>query len=498
MKFNFSLIAILWLLIASSCSISEKEPSSILLKGTLHENETGYHYLIKSGDSQGYKNFYRSLDSCWIDSTGQFEFSLDAKAAGLYQIRKPEGFNAFYSMNLYLEPGDTLIVTQTEKDVSFKGNSSEINTLQIDLRKSLFQEDSSTTSYKDRRYLEPTEFSFFLNELKKDREKVIEEFSKSNILPAKFRNYLLAKIHCQWSKDSWDYLEYHSYYAHGEWAYLSIDSLDYNLVESWQPDSSFNFLVDYKLCVAGYLDYMYNAKTKSLSDSAKWLTTLEDKFAIIKENFSGINRDIALSSLSDDFWMYSTLMQEDFYKEVKPIKEYFDDKKESEKHHDIFSKNYDAFLKIAPGEPAPNITLPDSSGNAVSLNDFKGKIVYIDFWGTWCGPCVQAIPKHKDLQEKFKNTDDVVFLCIALEYGDEDIQRWKNFLAKKDWPGIHLVANKQFHNSELKPYKLNAAPTYTLIDKDGKIVSSRANGPKNVYPQISDLLSSEKKADANQ
>ena len=73
-------------------------------------------------------------------------------------------------------------------------------------------------------------------------------------------------------------------------------------------------------------------------------------------------------------------------------------------------------------------------------------------------------------------------------YDQEAIERWKKFLIDKDIPGTHVVADKQFLNEQLLPYMLRAAPTYVLIDKEGKIAKTRAAGPESVYKDILKLV----------
>ncbi|NQV30512.1 MAG: TlpA family protein disulfide reductase [Candidatus Marinimicrobia bacterium] len=66
-------------------------------------------------------------------------------------------------------------------------------------------------------------------------------------------------------------------------------------------------------------------------------------------------------------------------------------------------------------QEAPNFTLTDLNGEKVSLSDFKGKVIIVDFWATWCGPCKMEIPSFIQLQEKYQ--DDVVILGISLDQG---------------------------------------------------------------------------------
>jgi thiol-disulfide isomerase/thioredoxin len=163
----------------------------------------------------------------------------------------------------------------------------------------------------------------------------------------------------------------------------------------------------------------------------------------------------------------------------------------------LFKDNAASYFALSPGMPAPEIELPDSTGNIVHLSDFKGKVVYIDFWGTWCYPCIQEIPDALKLQEKYKDKP-VVFLYVALEYNEKNIAEWKQFIAGKNtqfaeflnkpFPGVHVVAEKQFRNENIKPYKINFAPTHVLVDQNGNIVNARATSLKDVIAQIDQLL----------
>jgi thiol-disulfide isomerase/thioredoxin len=137
-------------------------------------------------------------------------------------------------------------------------------------------------------------------------------------------------------------------------------------------------------------------------------------------------------------------------------------------------------------------------GKIVRLSDFKGKVVYIDFWGTWCSPCLEEIPDALELQKKYKGKP-IVFLYVALENNDQNIAEWRNFISGKNkqfakylnkpFPGVHVVAEKQFLNENIKPYKINFAPTRVLVDQDGKLVNARAERPKEIVAQIDQLLS---------
>jgi thiol-disulfide isomerase/thioredoxin len=135
-------------------------------------------------------------------------------------------------------------------------------------------------------------------------------------------------------------------------------------------------------------------------------------------------------------------------------------------------------LRIAKGKPAINFTGVDPQGDSVSLEMFRGKVVYVDVWATWCGGCIQEIPSSISLQQQYKNK--VVFLNVST---DQNAAGWRNMLTKRsDWQGIHMLNN----GSIMQSYGFSALPRYMLIDPNGKIIS--ADAPRPSSPTIRQVI----------
>lgn len=137
------------------------------------------------------------------------------------------------------------------------------------------------------------------------------------------------------------------------------------------------------------------------------------------------------------------------------------------------------------GKPWIDFTCPDVNGKMVSLSDFKGKIVLVDVWATWCGPCKAEIPYLKQLEEEMKGTD-VVFIGVSVDKA-EDKQKWIDFVKKENLPGI------QIHSADwgvMKTgYNIQSIPRFMLFDREGNFISDSAPRPSS--PQLKKILENE-------
>lgn len=129
--------------------------------------------------------------------------------------------------------------------------------------------------------------------------------------------------------------------------------------------------------------------------------------------------------------------------------------------------------RLGEGGEAPEIALPDQNGNVIKLSSLRGKVVLIDFWASWCGPCRMENPNVVRVYKQYKDKGFEI-LGVSL---DRDKQAWLDAIAKDGLTWKHVSDLKYWQSEAAKTYNVTGIPLTVLIDKDGKIIAKNLRGP---------------------
>ena len=218
---------------------------------------------------------------------------------------------------------------------------------------------------------------------------------------------------------------------------------------------------------------------KKMKDTA---ALLDKQVIAIKENFINDHRSsVAAIWLLSDMMIRSQLSNQ--------LATAFFGKMNKEKLVDVsfyadVAKRVDGFTLTAAGKTVPDIISTNTySGKKFDLSSLRGKYVVIDFWGTWCGPCISGMPKMKEYLDKYQAKLEILGVASESDKGE----RWKKFLDEKQQYQWHHVLSTKTEDYILK-FSVAGFPTKIIVDPAGKIIGRFVGEDDEIYKELDDLL----------
>jgi thiol-disulfide isomerase/thioredoxin len=273
-----------------------------------------------------------------------------------------------------------------------------------------------------------------------------------------YQLYMLA-THVYWN--NYDYDKSISYIR---------DNFDHKILKNLYKDQ---YLISYDyrewLIANAWLDYVVHLDYKKDSTLQK---VKDYKLKKVSETYKGRAKEFALFVLlKNDIKLSNSFEQINDY---KPIFETYLSKLKNKHYSTSLQAKYtgklEELLRVQIGKPAPLFTLQNNQDSTYSLEAFKGKVVYIDLWASWCVPCREETPSLKTLYSKYKDDQRIAFISIAVL---DEKRKWEKALAE-DRPTWLQLFDKE--GNVAKSYAANTIPRFVLIDKQGKIVDFNAPG----------------------
>lgn len=198
---------------------------------------------------------------------------------------------------------------------------------------------------------------------------------------------------------------------------------------------------------------------------------------------------LMVDKISKNTNMYSSIMaiqalDPDKYSDLyKSLDAGLSKKFPNDKNVIMFHEVVERMLSTNVGQFAPEISLPSPDGKEIALSSLKGKLVLIDFWASWCGPCRKEMPNVIKIYSKFKNKGFEIY-GVSL---DQDKEKWMEAITKDgiNWPQVSDL--KYWDNVAARIYNVQGIPYTVLIDKDGKIIAKNLRG-QELEKKIAEVL----------
>jgi len=439
------------LFVCAACQQKESKPEKddpkhVLIKGSI-ENYDGN--ILKIYDFMGKTEM--PLED------GEFSIHLLMEKPGIRRI----SYGSTVFKNVFLKPRETLSFSFDTKNVdstfTFKGSLANENNILDSLR---VEQDKVNYRYVYSSALEKA--TQYLDSASTAQKKLLERLSINETLAGDFLSYTKASI-------DYNNAMYKLYIA---------------TRKDKQPENYYDFLKNvvienedyidigrYQGFLSQYIDIKANESYSAL-DSLKQ----EESDALFHESLKvvkGLKNDKVRA-----FALYKTMyyrLRTHGLENFEAHYNYFIAHNEDPVYAEELKSLYQIKKRLAPGQPAPEFKLENIDGKMVSLNDFKGQYVYIDFWHPGCSRSARELPYFLNLYSDYKDKN-IAFLSVS---GNDDEEEWRNYVKENKDIGTSLRAERSWDSKTYKDYQISGHPSFVLIDPKGKIVNAVAPKPSS-------------------
>lgn len=415
-----------------------------------------------------------------LDANNSFRISFELGIPIPVQLIHGRGL----SVPLYLEPNDSLVVTANGQnytgDMRFEGRGVNHQLFLRDFDRAFALKGINFNNQQQVRALGFEDYRKFTDSLRTAQTLFLTDYTKKTPLSETFKEFIKINIDYPWATALLNYPNDHARFS-GMQTIQIPPTFSSFLEEMKFLDDGAMLIPAYVQFIDAFFNSAFNQQIISTTPNYDYDNFYTDQYEHAKKILKGKCMYYTMAKafaegcnngrIENIFTKYEDFMNTNPYPEYKEVVVYM----------------YNANKYLAAGSPAPPFTLESIDGKQVSLSDLKGKVVYLDFWATWCGPCKQQLPHGKVLKEQFANKD-VVFVYIST---DKERTQWENFVKKESLQGLQLFAGASAQKIG-EQYQVRGIPKYFIIDRNGNIANSKPRRPSEqplVAQQIEEALS---------
>lgn len=454
-------LLVLLLFLLPALYLSAQKETTITVKVNYNSGSSVSLYKVENGEA-------RRMSFRWLTKKDSCVFSFPLEKEAVFYVGRTGGKESVYKYVLYLKPGDNKWINAYSSATSIDFDSCRI--IKPNAETALLQKWTNVLNS----YCE-------LGSNRKNREEFIAgygnfikeagQLKKKAILSNKYFNRLfISKVDAE--------IIYPKAAAFFNFA-RRMNS-DYDTSEAHK--SFYQSLSGKSFCDGGLMYSEHGLQLLNYCLSYNFFLRTPNKEKMLAIPVTDKARSLCNDTVRGAFlvqYMEGVTNYEQFARDIEPFKGSF----VLPAMQDAYNYKLDELTLYAKGLPAYNFSLYDTKGNLHSLSDFRDKVVVLDMWAMWCAPCLAEKPYFLEVEEEFKNREDIIFVGVSVD-GLSRRDVWKGFVAKKGWKNIELLSN--YDESIMKYYKIQGIPRFMVFDKKGKIVS--VDAPRPSTPGFKQLI----------
>ncbi|WP_299671870.1 TlpA disulfide reductase family protein [uncultured Polaribacter sp.] len=443
---NIVFTVVLLILIFSCTEKVTKENKTVTLTGTIANYDQDTLYM--NNISSKFMLFKEDIQGIPLEGRNNFNYK--------FELEKPTYFQIGRTF-LYLSPGDSLVAnldTKSRSLAKFEGRGAEANNYLTNV-----PYPKGGSYWGDREIaLKIETYQEIPEAFKKSVDHRLEELNKLNSVSDEFK--MLEK-----ARTKFDYVNsmnnlFYLYYAKVRKGEMKQETMDTKIEEAS------NYLIPYKQSL---LDDFNKKEYLQLEVFQSVLYSLSD------DDFTSKHQLVELDATLKEYVRTRDLLNE---LKFNGYSNEIGDKLKIASQN-ITTKNYATVLQdvqkeyetITKGNPASDLIFTTLKNGNVALSDYKGKVIVLDLWATWCGPCMKEKPFFEALEKKYHGNENIEFISLSID--TEKV--WREYFEENDIVGNQLQINR----SQLTNYKVAGIPRFFVIDKNFKIVDVFAPLPSS-------------------
>ncbi len=457
------LVLVLFVITLFSCSKEEKKPVDFAIFSGKIENLTGEKISVWSSNRNFSDDIVINNDSTFLDTIKNLE-------PGLYTFEYGKERS-----KIYLKPGYNLILSldlkQFDESIKYSGEGSYDNNYLA--QKFLKEEDlNKFLSYRNLGSLDEADFVQKMDSVKNLQLINLEEHKE---LDPSLKALEEGDILYGWANKMHDYEAYKRYISKNDKFKVSENYPDFSKNLNFEDES----LVD----VSNYKMYLQKYYNQKFSEELK-----NEEVDRQTTYINLISKNVKSQEIKNTLLYADAVYGISYTGELQKYYDLFMANSTDEENKKDITEKYNKLIKLSKGNVSPKfVDYENYKGGTTSLDDLKGKYVYVDVWATWCGPCKREIPYLKEITKKYDGKN-ITFVSMSIDK-KEAYDAWRKMVGDEKLEGVQLFAPNDWKSDFVTDYGIMGIPRFILIDPEGNIVNANAPRPssKGLIKLLTDL-----------